>query len=188
MVKVILMKDVKKNEKEIINAVIEGKIFIYPTDTIYGLGCNALDENAVKKIREIKQRDDKPFSVIAPSVEWINKNFTFKHKNQIKKLPGPFSFIVKMKKDIVAKNVSKDTLAVRIPEHKFTKVIQKAKVPFITTSVNISGKKHAKSIKEIPNEILDNVDYIIDDGVLENNPSVIIDLTEKIPKIVKRNI
>src|SRR3989344_5535621 len=188
MVKVILMKDVKKNEKEIINAVIEGKIFIYPTDTIYGLGCNALDENAVNRLREVKQRDDKPFSVIAPSVEWINKNFTFKHKNQIKKLPGPFSFIVKMKKEVVAKNVSKDTLTIRIPEHKFTKVIQKAKAPFITTSVNISRKKHAKSIKEIPNEILDNVDYIIDDGVLENNPSVIIDLTEKIPKIVKRNI
>src|SRR3989344_1420704 len=188
MSKVILMKNLKKNEKEIINAIIEGKIFIYPTDTIYGLGCNALDENAVNKIREIKQRDDKPFSVIAPSVEWINKNFSFKHKNQIKKLPGPFSFIVKMKKDAIANNVSKDILAIRIPDHKFTKVIQKAKVPFITTSVNISGKKHAKSIKEIPKEILDNADYVIDDGVLLNNPSVIIDLTEKIPKIVKRNI
>lgn len=187
MAKIILMKNTKKNEKEIINAIKEGKIFIYPTDTIYGLGCNALDENAVNRLREIKQRDDKPFSVIAPSVEWINKNFTFKNKAQIRKLPGPFTFIVKIKKSVVADNVSKETLAIRIPDHKFTKVIQKAKLPFITTSVNISGKKPIRNIKDVPNEILDKVDYMIDDGVLDINPSVIIDLTGDIPKIVKRD-
>ncbi|MDD5331981.1 MAG: L-threonylcarbamoyladenylate synthase [Candidatus Nanoarchaeia archaeon] len=182
---IIAINNIKKNR--IVKDIREGKIFIYPTDTIYGLGCNALDREAVSKIRGIKERENKPFSVIAPSKKWIFDNFKA-NKSYIDKLPGPFTFVVKMnKKGIVAENVNlkSNTLGVRIPNHIFSVLVQEAKVPFITTSVNISGKKPINSVKEIPKKILKNVDIIIDEGTLNNNPSTVIDLTGKTAKILR---
>ena len=78
------------------------------------------------------------------------------------------------------------TLGVRLPDHEFIELIKKAKVPFVSTSVNVSGRKEAKSIRGIPKKILNSVDIVINDGYLHNYPSTFIDLTGKIPKIVKR--
>lgn len=185
MTKIIKLKNI--GEKEIIEKIKQNYIFIYPTDTLYGIGCNALNSNSVKKIREIK-KSKKPFSVIAPSKQWISKNFKIE-KKYLKKLPGPFTLILKMKrKNLVAKeaNLNLNTLGVRIPNHRFTKIIQKAKVPFITTSINISGEQFITKVKEIPKEIFKKVDIVIDDGESNKAPSIIIDLTKKIPKIIKR--
>lgn len=183
MAKIVKFEDI--NEKEIIKAIKENKIFIYPTDTIYGLGCNALNEDAVNKIRKIKNRYDKPFSVIAPSKQWIYKNFKHK-KNYIQTLPGPFTFIMVGNKKIPIKHVGlENKYGVRIPAHPFTKIIEKAKLPFITTSVNEAGKKPITDINMIPRKILRQVDIVIDAGILENQPSVILDITGDIVKIVR---
>lgn len=153
---------------------VKTKIIIYPTDTIYGIGCNALDEKLVDKIREIKRRDKKPFSVIAPNKKWIRDNF-FVSENELDKLPGRYTLILKMKKKVVADNVSfSDKLGVRIPKHEISKIVEKANVPFITTSVNFSNKPYAKEIKEIPKEILKKVDIVINVGRLDNKPSTVI--------------
>ncbi|MBI4448176.1 threonylcarbamoyl-AMP synthase [Candidatus Woesearchaeota archaeon] len=169
-------------------SIKEGKIIIYPTDTIYGLGCDATNQEAIKKIREIKQRSTQPLSIIAPSKEWISKHFKIK-KAYIDKLPGPFTYILNPKKNSpLPKEVNPETgkIGIRIPNHPITKMIQKANKPFITTSVNISGEKPATSIGEIDKKILNKVDLIIDAGTIDNKPSTIIDLTEKIPKIIRK--
>lgn len=67
-------EDVLKNKQSYIEEMTSGKIFIYPTDTIYGIGCNARLSESVKKIRQIKQRTTNPLSVIAPNREWIDAN------------------------------------------------------------------------------------------------------------------
>ncbi|MEK6858214.1 MAG: L-threonylcarbamoyladenylate synthase, partial [Nanoarchaeota archaeon] len=144
--------------------VLKGKIFIYPTDTIYGIGCDALNKNAVDKIRQIKRRDEKPFSVIAPNFEWIHENCIVDFDLK-KYLPGAYTLILKKKNPSFLNWVSdKETLGVRIPNHNFTKEIQKTNVPFITTSVNFSGEKPASKIENISEEILNKVDYVIDEG------------------------
>ncbi len=180
---ILRLESLKK--AEIAREILKNKIFIYPTDTIYGIGCNALDEDAVQKIRDIKKTDH-PFSVIAPSKDWIYKN-CYAKRSYIEKLPGPFTFILKMKKRVVAKNVvlGKRSLGVRIPNHLFTKIVQKAGVPFITTSVNETGKKPLIDVKKIPKKIKKKIDYVIDEGVIDNKPSTIIDLTKKVAKIIR---
>ena len=173
MEKIIKSSDIKT--KELIEIVLEGKIFIYPTDTIYGIGCNALDKKAVEKIKEIKKRDkDKPLSVIAPSIDWIKKS-CFVDVDLNKYLPGPYTLILKKKNAEFLKQVSSlKTLGIRIPDCKFTKQIQKSGVPFITTSVNLSGEPQIKKISEIPKEILEKVDVVVDAGELNGRASTLI--------------
>ncbi|MFC1705116.1 Sua5/YciO/YrdC/YwlC family protein, partial [Nanoarchaeota archaeon] len=119
--------------------IMQNAIFIHPTDTIYGIGCNAESEEAVKKVREIKQRQDNPFSVIAPSKDWIRKNCEVGKEAEewLDKLPGPYTLILKLNnKECIANsvNLGMDSLGVRIPEHWFSKIIEEFGGPIITTS------------------------------------------------------
>ncbi|MEM3405362.1 MAG: Sua5/YciO/YrdC/YwlC family protein [Candidatus Pacearchaeota archaeon] len=92
-----------------------------------------------------------------------------------KYLPGKYTLILKKKRKNFLKHVSPtEFIGVRIPNNNFCKIIQLSKVPFITTSVNISGKPFAKSLKEINKEILNKVDVIIDAGKLSGKPSIIV--------------
>ena len=170
-----IIKIKKINEKEILNEITKGKIFIYPTDTIYGIGCDAENKDSVEKIRKIKQRDkDKPLSIIAPSLKWIEKNLII-DTDLNKYLPGPYTIILKKKNPDFLKHISNtDSIGVRIPDNEFTKIIQDSGKPFITTSVNLSRESAIESIKEIPREIEDKVDITIDAGKLSGKPSTLI--------------
>jgi L-threonylcarbamoyladenylate synthase len=154
----------------------KGKIFIYPTDTIYGLGCDATNEKAVQRIKELKGRDkDKPLSIIAPSLDWIKENLIV-DCDLNKYLPGPYTIILKKKNPLFLSHIANgETLGIRIPANKFTKEIQKANTPFITTSVNLSGEPFALSLEDIKPEIKDKVDFIIPaDEKLSGRPSALI--------------
>lgn len=175
-------------EKSLAKAIAEGMIFVYPTDTVYGIGCNALDKKAVDKVYQIKKRArDKPVSVIAPSAEWILDNFLADEKTMKKYFPGPYTLILKKKDKKFLSSVSEsDSVGVRIPDCKFTKIIQLSKLPFVTTSANISGEKSAGNLKEIDSEVLEQADIVVEGDRLSGKPSTIVDLTSgKITKRVK---
>ena len=162
------------DKNKLTRAVLSGKIFIYPTDTIYGLGCDATNKESVDKIREIKKRDNKPFSVIAPSFEWIEENCLV-DTDLSKYLPGPYTIILKKKNPSFLIWVSNtDSIGVRVPDNSFCKKIQKTGVPFITTSVNLAGEPFATKISEIKEEIKNKVDFIIDIGELNGKPSTLV--------------
>ncbi len=165
------------------NQIKRGKIFIYPTDTIYGLGCDATNEEATNKIKEIKSRDsNKPLSVIAPSVDWIKENLIV-DANLDKYLPGPYTLILKKKNPHFLKHIAQgDSLGIRIPDCEFTKTIQEAGVPFVTTSVNLSGDPFSINIKDIKKEIKEQVDIIVDIGELSGRPSTLIINGEEIKR------
>lgn len=171
---------VESNKDEVISAIKAGKIFIYPTDTIYGIGCDATNNDAVMRVRAIKQRPDNPFSSIAPSKQWILEKCVVPDSKELDRLPGPFTFILKPK-DVYPLapmvNPTHTEMGIRIPDHWFTSVISEAGVPFVTTSVNYSGEKHMESLEEVPKEILDQVDYVIYEGVKKGQSSAKINLT-----------
>lgn len=150
-------------DEEIINAVKQGKIFVYPTDTVYGLGCNAENKEAVEKIKKIKARErDKPLSIIAPSIKWIKDNLVVDCELE-NCLPGPYTVILKKKNPAFLTHVSNTaSLGIRIPNNKFTKIIQSSGLPFITTSVNLAGEKPAVNLQEISEDIKNQVDIIIE--------------------------
>ena len=161
-------------QTKLTNQIKQGKIFIYPTDTIYGIGCDATNKQVVTKIRKIKQRDKKPFSIISPSINWIKENFIVE-VNLKKYLPGPYTLILKKKdKEFLNWVSDTDSLGIRIPDDDFCRKIQKAGVPFITTSVNLSGQSPITKISEIPRQIINKVDIIVDKGELNAMPSTLI--------------
>ncbi|MFA6089109.1 MAG: L-threonylcarbamoyladenylate synthase [Candidatus Woesearchaeota archaeon] len=171
---------------------IKNKVFIYPTDTIYGIGCDATNPKLVKKIRLIKQRDEKPFSIIAPNKKWIFDNFIVSKKAKLlidKKLPGKFTFILKVKDKkstlIALKEIAGelDTVGVRIPKHWFSKDLE---VPIVTTSVNISGQPNMTSIEDCDKSILSAVDFVLYEGKKEGKPSILIIAVDDNIKIIKR--
>lgn len=187
----VLNADELNIEKDsIIESIIDGAVFIYPTDTIYGIGCNALISKYVKKIRQLKGRSANPFSVIAPSVEWIKENciITKGAEEWLDKLPGPYTLILKLKNPrCVTKDVNPglQSLGVRIPNHWINKIIAEAEVPIVTTSVNRSGQDYMTSIEDLDTTVKKDVEFVIYEGKKEGRPSKIIDLTEKI-KIIER--
>ena len=161
-------------ESEIIKEIKSNKIFIYPTDTIYGIGCNAENTEAVEKIKKIKQRENKPLSVIAPNFEWINRHLIV-DCDLSKYLPGPYTIILKKKTPSFLSHVSPtDSLGIRIPDNEFTKIIQKSNLPFITTSVNLTGEPFLTKIVDLNSKIKEQVDHIIDIGELNGRPSTLI--------------
>ena len=154
----------------------QGKIFIYPTDTIYGIGCNALNKKSVEKIKSLKGRNKtKPLSIIAPSRSWIYKNLKAKKETIDKYLHGKYTLILKKKKKNFLNHISNtNTIGIRIPKNKFTELIKKSKVPFVSTSTNLSGKPPATSIKNINKKILKKVDIVINAGKLSGKPSTLV--------------
>src|SRR3989344_5038821 len=168
---------------EIAERISKGAIFIYPTDTIYGIGCNALDEKAVAKIRQLKERPTNPFSIIVPSKDWIAENcmVTKEGKGWIAKLPGPYTLIFKLKnKNAIAKSVNQgeETIGVRIPDHWFSTVVRKLGFPIVTTSANRSGKAFMTSLDDLDPKIKEGVDFIIYEGEKKGRPSKIVNLVE----------
>jgi tRNA threonylcarbamoyl adenosine modification protein (Sua5/YciO/YrdC/YwlC family) len=184
VVMILLTKeDILNNKEFYINEIKSGKVFVYPTDTLLGLGADATNGQSVAKIIAIKKRQSKPMLVITPSLQWIKNNCVVtpkKYQTIQSKLPGAYSFVVTLKNKHAidgAVNNQQDSLGIRIPDCWFTELIAQADVPFVATSVNLSGQPSTLKIADIPKNILDQVDYVIDDEAsLSGQASTIIDL------------
>jgi L-threonylcarbamoyladenylate synthase len=184
--KTVKLEDVLNN-KDVRNDIMEeirtGSIFVYPTDTIYGIGCNALIKESVMRIRRMKKADH-PFSVIAPSTQWILRNLIVENKRSLEVLPGPYTLIFRKKEPFFLREVSPlPTLGVRIPSHPITKIVREIGIPFVTTSANLSGKQPIKKPSEAKR--FRGVNYIIDGGTLANPPSIVVDLSGEEEKVIR---
>ena len=160
-----------KELEEVTNALKMSKLVVFPTETVYGIGANALDKNAVDKIFVAKGRPtDNPLIVHVSDKEMIDK-ITF-DISEIERtlidtfMPGPITIILK-KKDIIPDNVTcgLDTVGIRMPENEIArKIINKSGIPIAAPSANISGKPSGTNVSDIKDELLGKVDYIVDGG------------------------
>lgn len=177
---ILTKRDFTLRKRELARKILEGAVFIYPTDTIYGIGCNALNAAAVQKIRKIKQRPTSPFSIWAPNKEWITNNCNISSEiaiESLEKLPGPFTIILPLKEECTLPEVifpGKKSLGLRIPEHYLSAFFQELDIPIITTSVNKSGERFMTSLESLDPDIQNQVSFIIYDGEIKNKPSKII--------------
>ena len=194
----IITVDSASDYREVIELAVgvlgRGGVIVYPTDTLYGLGANAMNYDAVRRIFDIKERDlSKPLPILIKNMIWA-KGLAYISPRQEKILekiwPGKVTAILE-KKDVVLDIVSAKTktIGVRIAEHPFTdKLLGRFGYPIISTSANISGDEPTLKIDDIIqifSEKRFKPDLIIDAGTLPKDASIVIDMTTEKPKILR---
>ncbi|MCK4799964.1 threonylcarbamoyl-AMP synthase [Candidatus Parcubacteria bacterium] len=190
--------NIEKTSNDTAKILKSGGAVIYPTDTLYGLGVNALNENAVIKIQKIKRQDrNKPISVVVRDMKMAKKIACIDSKVEkiLEKVwPGSITVVLR-KKDIVpyALTGGEETIAIRISDNRFiSTLMKKIDFPITTTSANISGEKNLLESAEIIKKFKNSTPYLdlfVDAGDIKDpTASTIIDLTTTIPKIIRMGI
>ncbi|MGN0033745.1 MAG: L-threonylcarbamoyladenylate synthase [Candidatus Limimorpha sp.] len=164
----------------------EGKVIIYPTDTIWGIGCDATNAKAIDKIYKVKNRPaGKGLIVLVDSIERLSDYVVAPSPitaDLIKAAKNPLSIIYKESKDL-AKNVSSDgSVCIRVTTNEFCKaVIRKLGRPITSTSANLSGEPSPANFIEISEEMKNAVDYVISlyhDVIVKPKASTIIKIND----------
>ena len=144
------------------------KNVLYPTDTVWGIGCDATNEEAVNKVYQIKSREEsKSLIILVASIEMLKEyveNIPFKVLEILEETKKPTTIIYNNPKGLAKNTIAVDnTIAIRIPEDDFCiELIKEFGKPIVSTSANISGEPTPTSFSEISESILKKVDYIVD--------------------------
>ncbi|RZK38694.1 MAG: threonylcarbamoyl-AMP synthase [Pedobacter sp.] len=175
--------------KEEINKALEvlknGGIILYPTDTVWGLGCDATNEAAVDKINELKGRStDKSFIVLLQADHQLQSYVTTVPDvayELIEYAENPITIVFSKAKNLAKNVINGDgSVGIRIVRHDFCEqLIQKFRRPITSTSANISGQPTPRFFDEISPEILEGVDYVVNleqDVQVVKKPSTIVKL------------
>ena len=149
-------------------SIRSGGVIVFPTDTVYGIGCNPYDVKAVKKIYKIKNRESqKLLPILGYSLEELEKiaEFTPDMKKIIEKFwPGPITLIAKLKDDKIKKSMNlKDRIAVRVPKNECALSLLKICKIIIGTSANISGTKSFTDPQDCEKNLA-GYDILVDGG------------------------
>lgn len=167
-------------------ALSDGKIIVYPTDTVWGMGCDPFNQKAIDNLFKVKGKKLDGLSIMFSNKKRIYDSCEInkKAKKIIEEfLPGPITLILKSKKEF-AKGVTRNgNVAVRIPLNRTSMDLAKD-MPVVTTSANLHGEKIAEDIEEAK-EIFGKSCYYLDGEKPKGIESTIIDLTETEPKIAR---
>ena len=180
--------------KKAAELIKQGKIVVFPTETVYGIGANGLNPQSVKKLYEVKQRPlNKPITLLVSNMEMVElvaKDISdIEYKIMEKFFPGPLTIILK-KKDVVPDIVTsgQDTVGVRMPRGEVArKLVELAGTPIAAPSANITGEPSGTNLKEIEKHFKEKVDFYIDGGESELGlASTIVQVVNGKPQILRQ--
>ncbi len=185
-----------------INCAVEilqkGGVIVYPTDTIYGIGCDLMNKRAVERLCQIE--DIKPqkmnLSFICNDLshisEYVKRLDTPAFKLLKKLLPGPFTFIFESNTNVPKiLGVNKKTVGIRIPDHRIPlEIVKLLGNPLITSSIKDDDqiKEYTTDPEEIYEDFKHKVDLVINGGQGGNVPSTIVDFTESEPVVTRQGL
>lgn len=179
-----------------VSVLQEGGLILYPTDTIWGLGCDALNENAVDRVYQIKQRDkSKSPILLVSSVKQLTEYVEDVHpklNNLIEFSIRPVTIVFENPKNLPSwVQASDGSVALRVTSDPYCQALIKAlNKPLLSTSANISGEPFPTSFEDISEKLLGKVEHVAlhrRDEVSKTQPSVIVKLSEKDELIFLRN-
>lgn len=184
--------------RQVVEVLQRGGVIIYPTDTVYGIGCDLLNRRAVErlcKIQEIKpQKLNLSFicSDLSHISEFVLRMETPEFKILKRALPGPFTFIFDSNSQVPKiLGVNKKTVGIRIPQHNIPlEIVKGLGNPLITASVKDDDeiKEYTTDAEEIYHDFLNKVDLVIDGGPGGNVPSTIVDFTSGEPQVTRQGL
>lgn len=183
---------------QVVDILKNGGVIIYPTDTVYGLGCDIYNPKAVEKIARIKgvKPEKANFSIICYDLSHIS-DFTRHLSNHVfrlmkRYLPGPFTFILPASNNLpkLFKN-KKKTIGIRIPDHNIPlEIVNALGNPILTTSIHDSDKllDYTTDPELIHENFMNQVDAVIEGGFGNNIPSTILDCTSDTVEIIRQGL
>jgi tRNA threonylcarbamoyl adenosine modification protein (Sua5/YciO/YrdC/YwlC family) len=186
----------KNPQRRLIRRVVEvlegGGVIGYPTDTIYGVGCDLFNQDAIRKIHRLKKLGEKkPLSFICSDLKDISRyayvsNYAYKMMKRL--LPGPYTFVLKATKLVPKIAMTKqNTVGIRIPDNKIClTLVKELGHPIISTSVYKPDEGLFNDPAEIEERFGKQLDLVIDGGVIVAEHSSIIDLTGDSPKVIRK--
>ncbi len=178
--------------RKVAEVLKEGGVIGYPTDTIYGVGCDLFHQEAIRKIHRLKGIDEKkPLSFICSDLKDIRRyayvsNYAYKMMKRL--LPGPYTFILEATKLVPKIAMTKQkTVGIRIPDNRIClALVKELGNPIISTSVNKPDEGLYNDPSEIGERFGKQLDLVIDGGVIVAEHSSIIDLSGEAPKVIRK--
>ena len=181
----------QKDLFSIAEAIRQGQVVAFPTDTVYGVGVRYDDEKAISKMKWCKGRpEEKPFPMMVCDSTQMSSvaNMDEEVLRLVKHMtPGPLTLVLK-KKESVADSVTngKDTIAIRIPDYRFVlELLQQVGVPMLVTSANLSGCPSCTAYEEVMKQLDGRIDAIVQGTCGSGVASTIVDVTEKPYRILR---
>ncbi|MBM7419643.1 MULTISPECIES: L-threonylcarbamoyladenylate synthase [Chryseobacterium] len=180
---------------EVIKTLNNGGLIIYPSDTIYALGCNIFDIKAMEKLAQIKKQklEKSKFSIICNDLSHLS-DFTRPIDTSVFRflkshLPGPFTFILEANKSLPLAYKGHKTIGIRVPDHSIPQlIVEKLGHPIASTSIRDDDEiiEYSTDPELIAEKYDHLVDIVIDSGYGDNIASTIVDLTSGEPEIIRQ--
>jgi tRNA threonylcarbamoyl adenosine modification protein (Sua5/YciO/YrdC/YwlC family) len=177
-----------------VSVLRDGGVIVYPTDTIYGIGCDIMNKKAIEKIYWIKNRDKKkPFSFICSDLKNISdyaKVSNYAYKTMKRLLPGPYTFILEGSRMVPKIMLTRrKTAGIRVPDHEIClKLVQELGHPIISTSAGMPDGALIADPSLLHDHYGASVDLVIDGGPVSHEPSSVVSLINDAPEILREGL
>jgi L-threonylcarbamoyladenylate synthase len=164
------------------DAIRGGESVVYPTETVYGLGANALDADAVERVFAVKGRDhENPISLAVPAVEsaFEHTQTTEQEKRFMREfLPGPVTVLVEARETVPdVLTAGRSRVGVRVPDHSMAQALLRETPPLTSTSANRSGNPSARRVDAVDESVREAVGVVLDGGELPGTESTVVNVS-----------
>ena len=178
--------------RRVIEVLKKGGVIGYPTDTIYGIGCDLFNKEAIERIYRLKKHNrNKPLSFICSNLKDISRyayvsNYAYKTMRRL--LPGAYTFILEATKLVPKMVMTKQkTVGIRVPGNPIClALVRELGHPIISTSVYRPDEELYSDPREIEDRFDKSLDLVIDGGIIVAEHSSVIDLTDEVPEVIRR--
>ena len=177
--------------QKVVEVLKKGGIVAYPTDTVYGIGCDIMNKKAIEKVYHLKQRHkSKPFSFICSGLKNISyyaKVSNYAYKTMRRLLPGPYTFVLDGSKQVPKMMLTKrKTAGIRVPDNAIClALVEKLGNPIISTSATTPDGSVLNDPSLINDFYSNRIDIVIDGGNTSGDPSSVVSLIGDIPDVIR---
>lgn len=182
IIKVFIETPHHRVTKQAVKCIKEGGVIVYPTDTIYGLAADLYNKKAMERILKIKKSNKKLLSFILPDLKDISifanvPDYAYKVMRRV--TPGPYTFVLNATKEVPKLLLfNRKTVGIRIPDAPLAlSILRELGNPLLSTSVPYGDDGYHTDPHEIKSKYDNDIDLILDAGVMFNNPSTVVDFT-----------
>ena len=177
--------------RQVADVLRDGGVVAYPTDTIYGIGCDIFNKKAIKRIQQIKrQPKGKPFSFICPDLTELSRyvrvtNYAYKTMRRL--LPGPYTFVLEGTREVPKMMLTRQkTAGIRVPDNPICLALSRELGgPILSTSAAVTKGVALNNAWEIEDELGHALDMVIDGGPAPGLASSVVSLVDDVPEVIR---